>query len=250
VAIKAHVGQAKGVSPTPGMRTTNSALPEGSTFDGHVQGMGFRFKTPKAVIPMRLSVFNGEEPRNVIYMLSDSPVAMLGAPTDLVVRQVDGETLHANLTQPIPVVYPNASPEHLNNQQRAEIKSARSPSPYNGIAKELFAADLLAARTGQLALGFEEEEKKLLNISESLGLRGEEIDALLYQAVQQEQSKTVEGALDDVREMSLTVIDGVLPHELVRDQNLVFRGYTMSSAKNVARNSPIRPQTSPLTYWY
>ena len=45
VAVKTKVGQKKGVDPRPGQRTVQSELPPRSVFDGHVQGMGFRFKT-------------------------------------------------------------------------------------------------------------------------------------------------------------------------------------------------------------
>ncbi|MCH7729090.1 MAG: DUF2330 domain-containing protein, partial [Planctomycetes bacterium] len=44
VAVKTKVGQKKGTDPKPGQRAVNTKLPDGSTFDGQVQGMGFRFK--------------------------------------------------------------------------------------------------------------------------------------------------------------------------------------------------------------
>ena len=44
VAIKTKVGQKGGADPKPGQRIVNSKLPTGATFDGNVQGMGFRFK--------------------------------------------------------------------------------------------------------------------------------------------------------------------------------------------------------------
>ena len=58
VAVKTKVGNKGAVDPKPGQRNVNPNLPKGSTFDGHVQGMGFRFKTEKLVVPMRLSAFN------------------------------------------------------------------------------------------------------------------------------------------------------------------------------------------------
>ncbi len=58
VAVKTKVGEKKGVDPKPGQRAVNTNLPAGSTFDGHVQGMGFRFKVDDLVVPMRLSAFN------------------------------------------------------------------------------------------------------------------------------------------------------------------------------------------------
>jgi hypothetical protein len=249
VAIKAKVGQAKGVEAAPGMRQTRHDLPPDATFDGHVQGMGFRFRTEKAVIPMRLSVFNGESPRNVVYFLADGPRAILGADTTVVKRQVDGETLFKNVTTPLPVTYPQGGSERLVASEKSQVATAREPGPYNGIARSLFAADMLAARSGELALDFEEEEKKLLNISESFDLRGEEIDALHRQAVEVQQEEAVAGALVDMKDMTLTVIDGVLPHELLRDQNLVFRKYKMPGVENVARNESIRPSPEPIYFW-
>ncbi len=250
VAIKAKVGQAKGVEATPGMRQTHPNLPDGATFDGHVQGMGFRFRTQKAVIPMRLSVFNGEKPRNVVYLLAEGPQAILGSPTTVVVRQVAGDMLYRNLTEPIPVEYTGASPRNLESSAHTQIEQARQPGAYSGIARDLFAADLHAARTGELALDFEKEEKKLLNISESLGLRGENIDALHREVVEEQLERIVAVALEDVKDMTLTVIDGVLPHELVRDKNLVFRTYRMPDTENVARNDAVRPAPDRLTFWY
>ncbi|MEK6237409.1 MAG: DUF2330 domain-containing protein, partial [Planctomycetales bacterium] len=58
VAVKTKVGTKKGVDPRPAQRDVNNKLPAGSTFDGNVQAMGFRFKTDELVVPMRLSAFN------------------------------------------------------------------------------------------------------------------------------------------------------------------------------------------------
>ena len=71
VAVKTKVGQKEGVEPQPGQRGVASKLPAGSTFDGHVQGMGFRFKVDELVVPMRLGAFNDGELRNVVYLLTD-----------------------------------------------------------------------------------------------------------------------------------------------------------------------------------
>ncbi|MDG2206983.1 MAG: DUF2330 domain-containing protein, partial [Pirellulales bacterium] len=70
VAVKTKVGQKRGVDPAPGQRTVEEDLPSGAVFDGFVQGMGFRFKTDKLVVPMRLSAFNEGELRNIVYLLT------------------------------------------------------------------------------------------------------------------------------------------------------------------------------------
>ena len=73
VAVKTKVGQKKGVDPQPGQRQVNSKLPSGSTFDGAVQGMGFRFESEELVVPMRLSAFNAGGLRNIVYIVTDKP---------------------------------------------------------------------------------------------------------------------------------------------------------------------------------
>ena len=65
VAVKTKVGQRRGAGPQPGQHAVDPALPPQSVFDGHVQAMGFRFKTDELVVPMRLSTFNAGELRNV-----------------------------------------------------------------------------------------------------------------------------------------------------------------------------------------
>ena len=80
VAVKTKVGQKAGVEPHAGQRTVNSKLPEGANFDGHVQGMGFRFKSDELVVPMRLSAFNDGELRNVVYLLTEGPRSNRSAP--------------------------------------------------------------------------------------------------------------------------------------------------------------------------
>ena len=165
VAVKAQVGQAPGVAPQPGMRGVNPQLPDGATFDGYVQGMAFRFKTDKPVVPMRLSVFNGPDPRNVVYMLTDKPVKIEGVPDGHVVQQLRGEDLHSNLTDPLDVVYHNGDRKDLRDSDKEMVDGMRDPDPYLRIARDLFAADLLAARTDTLSLPFEELEKELLAVS-------------------------------------------------------------------------------------
>jgi hypothetical protein len=249
VAIKAKVGGAEGTTPRPGMRDVDTGRPEGSSFDGHVQGMGFRFETPEPVVPMRLSVFNGADPRNVVYMLTDDPVRITGQSTDLVAVQISGDELHSNLTKKLPVNYPNLGKEHLREEWRPQVAAARDPDAVNGIARELFAADLLAARTGQLTLAHEAEEKELLNLSEAFGMRGEDIDGLHRQAMTDARALAVDGALDDVREMHLTVFDGVFDGEQLAKENLTFETWTWTPNSVGPRQEPLRPTVDPLTFW-
>jgi hypothetical protein len=249
LAVKAKVGSAKGVSPRPGMRHADSSLPAGATFDGHVQGMGFRFKTEEPVLPMRLSVFNGEGPRNVIYMLTDEGVALRGAPKELVVRQVSGRDVFGNLTNPIPVNVTGGKLSDLRENEQQSVASRRDPEQYNGIARDIFAADLLAVRQDTLSLHFEEEEKALLNISESLNLRGDVIDDLLHETLEAQRDAAVEESLVDLRGMTLTVLDGVIPGKLLAEENLRFEAWTMYWAGQKKRTDSIRPVAGGMVFW-
>jgi hypothetical protein len=249
LAVKAKVGSAKGVAPRPGMRHANPSLPADASFDGHVQGMGFRFKTDEPVLPMRLSVFNGEGPRNVIYMLTDEGVSLRRAPKELVVRQVSGRDLIENLTQPIPVTVTGGKLSDLAESELAQVQRKRDPDQYNGIARDVFSADLLAARNNTLSLHFEKEEKALLNISEALNLRGDAIDGLLAESMEAQRDTAVEEVLVDLKGMTLTVIDGVIPKSLVANDNLRFETWRMPWVSNRNREDSIRPVAASLTFW-
>ncbi|MCP4916700.1 MAG: DUF2330 domain-containing protein [Proteobacteria bacterium] len=249
VAIKARVGGAEGATPVPGMRTADTSRPAGSQFDGHVQGMAFRFWSDEPVVPMRLSVFNGEDPRNVVYVLADDPVKVAKTPETLVVRQVGGEELYGHLTDELTVNWINGDWKDLSEPTQQLVRDSLDPATANGIARDLFAADLLAARTGQLILPFEEEEKELLNISESFGLRGVEIDAMMGEEAITQRARAVSGALDDVKEMHLSVIDGVLPQKLLATENLAFATHEMDSKRNTPRDEPIKPVGAYHSFW-
>ncbi len=249
VAVKARVGPGDGVAPAPGMREVEPSL-GGASFDGHVQGMAFRFATEEPVVPMRLSVFNGVDPRNVVYVLADEPLRIDGVPLSSVVRQVDGKTLHANVTEPIPVNYVGDGKEKdLSDSERAQVAGKRDPTQYSGIARDLFAADLMALRSGELSLDVEEKDKELLNISEALGLRGEEIDALHADSLQALRREQTAEALSDLKKMHLTVIDGIFPQELLASTNLTFTTWAMDDAQNQPRQEPIRPAAGWLYYY-
>jgi hypothetical protein len=74
----------------------------------------------------------------------------------------------------------------------------------------------------------------LLRIGESFGLRGPEIDKLNLAALDKEREKAVKDALADVKKMTLTVIDGDFPREVVGAQNLIFGEYHMPARRNSA----------------
>ncbi|MEL6349819.1 MAG: DUF2330 domain-containing protein [Myxococcota bacterium] len=239
VAIKAKVGAAPGVSPRPGMRNADPSLPTGASFDGHVQGMAFRFPAEEPVVPMRLSVFNGEDPRNVVYMLSEKPVRINNMDKSLVVRQLSGKELYDNLTEPLEINYINGQRRDLAEHNLQQLDQMGNAEPYIKVARDLIASDLLAVREQTLSLPYEEMEKELLAISESFDLRGADIDALHRGIIDEALSIAVDGALGDLREMHMTVIDGVFPQDVLARENLTFTRYVMPEATNVARADAI-----------
>jgi hypothetical protein len=235
VAVKARVGRKKAVDPKPGMREADPTLPDGMTFDGHVQAMGFRFRTKELVVPMRLSVYNPGDLRNIVYLLTEGPRRIEDIPSELVVRQVTGAELYRNLTAPLPVrIYGlEGKADEAKAQLAAEwFKAQRNPTPHNGVARDLFAGDLLAARLRVLSHEYEELEKTLLRISEELGLRGQEIDALHQQELATLRERVTKEALQDLFDMTLTVIDGDFPREVLARQNLGFVPFAMDEVKN------------------
>ncbi len=235
VAEKAKVGGKANVDPKPRMKGVDTKLPAGSAFDGHVQAMAFRFKTDKLVLPMRLSAYNEGELHNVIYLLTDGPRKIRSIPEEYVVRQLTGEDLFKNVTQPLPLRIIGGTEADLRDWQRQGLPQQRDPVPHNGFAKELFASDLLAVKDGRLSHPFEEDEKMLLRIGEHFGLRGPEIDKLNLAALDTQRQKAVKDALADVKKMTMTVIDGDFPREVVGAQNLIFGEYRMPVRRNSAQ---------------
>jgi hypothetical protein len=251
VVVKAKVGAGDSLNARPGMRGVSDSLPPGMGFDGHVQGMGFRFRVDEPVVPMRLSVFNGADPRNVVYMLTDQPVRIEGVPLSTVVRQVDGRTLLANVTQPIPVKFGGNRPDdELTESEQQQVSERSDPALYNRVARDLFASDLMAIRAGELALPHEDKEKALLNLSESLGLRGPEIDALHAAAISDLQEAVTQEALRDLEGLTLTVLDGIFPGDRLAKDNLTFVEYAMDPGHNQPRTDPIRPMAGKLTFYH
>lgn len=236
VAVKARVGQKDGVDPKPGMKTTNSVLPDGATFDGHVQGMGFRFKSEELVVPMRLSAFNEGDLHNVVYLLTDGPMKARDMPAGHVVRQVDGADLLRNVTEPLPLRIIGGTYNDISESRRESLKTERDPTPHNGIARDLFAGDLLAASSGKLTHDHEELEKELLDIGERLNLRGKEIDALHDAVVKEAREKLTSAAIEELKGMTLTVIDGDFEREIIAQKNVSFTSFEI----NPSRNTPQR----------
>ncbi|BBM82010.1 DUF2330 domain-containing protein [Candidatus Uabimicrobium amorphum] len=228
VAVKTRVGQQKGVAARPGMRDVNSKLPAGANFDGNVQGMGFRFFIDKPVVPMRLSTFNEGSLRNIVYILSEKSCRINSIPQKYVVRQVSGEDLYRNLTQPLPLRIVGGSVYDISESYWQSLMSQRDPKVHNAMAAELFAGDLLAASIRKLAHDYEEKEKMFLRIGEALNLRGPNIDALNIGQLEKERKMIVERALADIKSMTMTVVDGDFPREVLANENLTFSDYTMT----------------------
>ena len=134
--------------------------------------MGFRFKTDELVVPMRLSAFNAGEMRNVVYLLTEGPRKIRAIPEEYVVRQISGQQLYENVTQPLPLRIIGGTEADIPEYQRRDLPQRRNPEPKNGVARDLFAADLLAVSTGNLSLEHEEQEKELLRIGEYFGSAG------------------------------------------------------------------------------
>src|SRR5438128_1058989 len=232
VAEKAKVGGKANVDPKPRMKGVDTKLPSGSAFDGHVQAMAFRFKVDKLILPMRLSAYNEGEMHNIVYLLTDGPRKIRSIPEEYVVRQLTGEQLIRNVTQPLPLRIIGGTEADIQDWQRQSLPQQRNPAPHNGFAKELFASDLLALKNGRLSHPHEEDEKMLLRIGENFGLRGPEVDKLNLAALDKERDKAVKDAADDLKKMSLTVIDGDFPREVVGAQNLIFGEYRMPARRN------------------
>lgn len=232
VAVKTRVGPKSAVDPKPGMRETQPGLPPGASFDGFVQAMGFRFRSEELVVPMRLSSFNAGELRNVVYILSDGPKKIRAIPEEYVVRQLSGKQLFKNVTEPLPLRILGGTAKDIPPRRRESLARQRDPERHNGQARDLFASDLLAVARGSLSHPFEESEKMLLQIGESLNLRGKEVDALNQTALEQTRQTTLQGALDDLQQMTFTVVDGDFPREVLAERNLTFAQYEMPARRN------------------
>jgi len=245
VAIKAAVGSSSGVRPEPGKRSVDPSRAAGSSFDGHVQGMAFRFKIDKPVVPMRLSVFNGPDPRNVVYFLSDTPSKIDELSDSLVLEQVKGEKLYKTMTEPLEVEFDSIlRPFQLSDSDKKRLEEMRNYDPSVHIAKTLFASDILAAKKGELSLPMEEREKEYLRVSEAFGLRGGDIDTKHGLELDKERKTVIESTLSDISTMHLSVIDGIFDGKVLAEKNLTFSKHTIPFSKG--RNEPLKQQNRTL----
>lgn len=231
VAVKAHVAPVGSTDARPGMRNVDPSMPKGASFDGYVQGMAFRFKADEAVIPMRLSVFNGNDTHNRVYLLTEGGVRINKIPTDLVKRQVFTERLYKNLTGPLSVIF-DGPKDRIDGSGWQQIEAQRSPDPYVAVARDLFASDLLAQARGELSLPFEERENELMRISEALLLRGAAVDHLHQEELARVRDEALEPVTRSLTQMTLNVVDGDFPREVLRDEVLTLSPFTMLASKN------------------
>lgn len=234
VAVKTKVGNKGNADPVAGQRDLNTELPEGSVFDGHVQGMGFRFPSKQLVVPMRLSAFNEGDLRNVVYLLTDGPRRIRNIPEEYVVRQVSGRMLKNNVTKPLPLRVIGGRVDQISKARREQLKIKRDPTPKNGFAKTLFASDLHAASSRNLSMELEDEEKELLAINERLRLRGSEIDKVVAETQQAQADELAQQSLKDLDAMTLTLVDGDFPRQVIANQNLKFARFAMAPRRNRA----------------
>lgn len=228
VAVKTRVGSQKGVDPRPGMRKADSTKPKNSVFSGKVQAMGFRFRSSKLVVPMRLSTFNEGDTNNTLYVLAEQGIRAANLPLNLVQQQVSGDKLYANLTEPLPYKIVGSTEDDLNDYDRQQLKILRNPEPHNKVAAILFASDLLANDQGTLSHDFEESEKALLDIGERFGLRGGSLDQLHSQQLDLAREQIKKSSIERVKGMTLTLIKGEFPREIIAKENIRFEPYQLS----------------------
>jgi len=261
VAIKAKIGDKQGMEPQPGMRdTTKGKLPNNSVFTGAVQAMGFRFTSDQAIIPMRLSSYNPGELHNIVYFLGDGPCRVNQLSKSFIKQQISGSTLLDHLNNLLPAKYllPNGKtinvgcgesatlPTDKANWTKDQDKKRRDPSIYNAKAKELFLSDILAVHNKTLEHDYEKRAKELLNISEELGLRGKDVDAILAVESKEGQKIREETLSNILKKMTLTVIKGDFPRETLRNNDLTFVSYTQP-VKNIKKGGFGFFNYSPLT---
>ncbi len=223
VAVKANIGSQAAVKPRPGMRKADPKLPADAGFEGAVQAMGFRFRIKRPVVPMRLSAFNEGKLFNRVYYLSDQPVRIEQLPREFVKRQIPGEQLLKNMTQPLKIKVIGGT---LKDAERwgmlKQPQYSRDPARHNGHALVVISADLLAVANNRLTHPFEEREKELLRIGERLGLRGQEVDDRIGEVITTERKKAAADTLKKLKKMTLTVIEGDFPKEVIAEKNLTF----------------------------
>ena len=109
-----------------------------------------------------------------------------------------------NVTKPLPLRILGGTEKDITDAHRENLKIRRNPVPKNGVAKNLFATDLLAISSGKMSLQIEEDEKELLRINEHFGLRGPEIDAAVASTQTEALEKITATAIKGLETMTLT----------------------------------------------
>jgi hypothetical protein len=229
VAVKTRVGQKAGVDPRAGMRSTNPQKPKGQKFTGKVQAMGFRFKSEVLEVPMRLSAFNAGDTHNIVYLLADQPMRASNLPKDLVTRQLSGDDLYRNVTEPLPFKIEGGTEDDMSPNDWKSLEKQRDPKPVNGAAAELFASDLFVIASGKLTHASEEREKALLDIGERLGLRGGRLDSLHHTELAKDREMMKEESLAQLKGMYLTVLDGEFDREVISRENIRFKPFKLQA---------------------
>ena len=226
VAIKTKIGSKNNVEPKAGMRSVDTSFPQDASFEGYVQGMGFRFRTSEAVVPMRLSVFNGRDPHNIVYLFSDTKkkIKNVDQPNDQ--YYIAGTTLYENLTKPLDMEFQAGTYDELNATQQKQLESLRDPNLVLKAIRQLIQSDLMALRANALILRNEQQEKDFLAISESFELRGSQINTLHQEALEEQREKQTRNALEDLNSMHLSIFSGVLPNDLIQSENVHFSSVT------------------------
>lgn len=232
VAVKTRVGTKSSVDPKPGQRNVEAGLPADATFDGYVQAMGFRFRSKDLVVPMRLSTYNEGDLNNIVYLLTDGPSRIKGISGELVKRQVPGKDLYRNVMGRLPVRCISDSIASLKKRDRKKVEAQRDPAMFNRHAKDLFASDLLAAQHKKLAVDYEKDEKVLQDIGEHLDMRGKDLDRMHADALARKRLRVATAALKTLNGMTLTIIDGEYPRDVLARDNLHFEEYAMHSSDN------------------
>ncbi|MEC8557857.1 MAG: DUF2330 domain-containing protein [Planctomycetota bacterium] len=232
VAVRARVGHKQLVDPKPGQREVDDSLQPGASFDGHVQAMGFRFRVEAPVVPMRLSTYNEGDLRNIVYVLADKPMRFSNLSQELVMRQVSGKRLIANLKSPLPLLVIGGKYSQLPRVQCDLLRTQRRASTVMQAAENLFRGDLRGAINDRLSNREEELEKHLLTISERLQLRGEAIDKMHRDVTTDQVAAESDAILKEMESMTLTVIDGDFPRETLANENLKLIGYRLPARFN------------------
>ncbi|WP_372366557.1 DUF2330 domain-containing protein [Candidatus Uabimicrobium sp. HlEnr_7] len=227
VVVKARIGAKGNIDPQPGMNQAQFGLQSGQSFFGYMQGMAFRFYSEEMIVPMRLSTFNssfskrrvqddGKSVENIVYALTDVAVKIDCLDSGYVVRQISGEKLLKNVTEKIPLRIMKGSlydcrSRAYNTWKQTDIRSV------NGIARKLFALDVLAAKRNTLILDKEQKEKERQKQNPEYTINDEDI---------------VKEGLEEIHNMTMSVISGYFPRDILVQTNLRFNPYSMPEELN------------------